>query len=536
MNLLRYTVRTIIILLVLLSALAVGVALGSMNVPAASIYPTPGAPPHIMASIAPVLPTPAIHVATWTPEAVAPADFALPTATNIVISAEVSPPPLGEPVDLESRSAGSPSGITPTASPVSDAAVIEVHDSADFSVTDTVKPSGEFQHATETNDITFSGNNLQSAESLFSFPQELNTPVPDPGPAPTFTPLPPTPTSTPVPPTLTPTPLPTATATPQPTSTPIGYIKCDLSAHDVTVLHGLYDEVDDCWNDHFHVHGNGISNDFMALIGGEFPYQWVTSPTENVLYPAGKHEGFNFSSRSADYMHCATPPYCVDSFDILWHGIAANKGMATRFHSFAARYQIGEGFVFFAGWMDCGQEIDLNDTKVTIDTSRPQPGSHAEKHETYAENKSQTWYCTLPDLGVENTFSQQYAPVLGPSTPENIFGSLHAICEDDDVDCLARGHDRWIASIVFDLDRPWLGWLDEDGNGVAEFNGFVDRYGMQRVEGECVAIALDCIPFIVSNVPVGRYEMNTNPTGSDGWPQHFERINFWNRQLEDGVD
>ena len=68
MNLLRYTVRTIIILLVLLSALAVGVALGSMNARRQHL-PTPGAPPHIMASIAPVLPTPAIHVVTWTPEA-----------------------------------------------------------------------------------------------------------------------------------------------------------------------------------------------------------------------------------------------------------------------------------------------------------------------------------------------------------------------------------------------------------------------------------------------------------------------------------
>ena len=186
------------------------------------------------------------------------------------------------------------------------------------------------------------------------------------------------------------------------------------------------------------------------------PTNGVTSPTENVLYPAGKHEGFNFSSRSADYMHCATRR--IVSIRLIFSGTASPPTRAWRRAFIRLPPAIKSVRVcLFAGWMDCGQEIDLNDTKVTIDTSRPQPGSHAEKHETYAENKSQTWYCTLPDLGVENTFSQQYAPVLGPSTPENIFGSLHAICEDDDVDCLARGHDRWIASIVFDLRSSLAG-------------------------------------------------------------------------------
>lgn len=325
-------------------------------------------------------------------------------------------------------------------------------------------------------------------------------------------------TNAPVPPTLTPTPTPTSE-----------YTKCDITHHDVTAAHDHYNALLDCWYDHTHTNGERPSADFVAHTGQPLSYPWLTgNGTENLPWPAGKHEGYNFSARDTDYMVCANPLYCIDSYEIEWHGIPVNHGMATRFHSFAALLRIGAGYVFYGGWQDCGQRVQLGDEWITIDESRPQPGGTALKHATFATNGSETWYCTAAN-GTENLIAQQYAPSLGETTPDNLFDPLDALCTDDSPDCLNRGQDRWISALLLDLDRPWLRWLDEDGDGIANWSGYTDRYGVRRDPGACESIGLDCVPFEVVNVPVGRYDMTTNPTGTEPYTPHPERINWWNR-------
>ena len=297
------------------------------------------------------------------------------------------------------------------------------------------------------------------------------------------------------------------------------------------MMHSHYNAANDCWYDHTHTNGPVPSDEFIAFTGQQLSYPWLTgNGAENLMWPNGKHEGYNFSSRDARYMDCNNPPYCIDSYEIEWHGMPNNHGFAHRFHSFAALLTIGDGFIFYGGWQDCGQRVQIGNDWYTIDESRPQPGGTALKHATFDTNGSETWYCTFSDVGMENLIGQQYAPSISRTTPDNLFSELDPLCLDDSADCLNRGHDRWISAILIDLSSPWArGWADEDGDGVANWSGYTDRYGVKRAEGECTEIGLDCVPLVVSNVPVGRYDMTTNPTGSEPFTPFPERINWWNR-------
>ncbi|MCO5183887.1 MAG: hypothetical protein M9928_12410 [Anaerolineae bacterium] len=313
---------------------------------------------------------------------------------------------------------------------------------------------------------------------------------------------------------------------------------CDVAGHDVTRMHSHYDVELDCWHDHSHMSPDEPlpSQQFIALNGGQsLSYPWLTGDgAENLPWPNGKHEGYNFESgNTSTRWTCVNPPDCIDTYEIEWHGIPVNKGMATRFHSFSALLRIDDGFIFYGGWMDCGQDVTIDDTQtVTIDTSRPQPTGTALKH-TQVRNRSQTWYCQLPDTDIENLIGQQYGMQIGQTTVENIFDPLDPLCGPDAERCRDRGQSMYISEILFDLDRGWLGYLDPDGNGYVDYyRTFVDRYGNRRLPLECSTMGLDCIPFIIRNVPVARYHMITQ--AGIVTPRYIttdaSTLNWWNRE------
>ena len=512
----QQVLKTIAVVNVFVLAIVIGLVAASFSAPRWE-YPTPEPPPHIT-------------VMTWTPTPFP--NFSIPVIASIPSSSssDVGVPPR-IPVDSEFVLTGTVSAdssvVQQATMPATFASVTDAPAEADLI-------NNQKTNSQRSSDVVGDVSLGPSASALPFAPQVAGTPSIGPASTWTPTPPPPTPTATPSPtpePTPTATPEPTNTPTPEPTATPVsGYTKCPVDGHNLVAMHSHYDAVNDCWYDHTHTNGAVPSADFIAYTGQQLSYPWLTgNGAENLPYPNGKHEGYNFSSRTTDYMVCADPAFCIDSYEIEWHGMPVNHGMATRFHSFAALLRIGDGYVFYGGWQDCGQRVQLGNDWVTIDESRPQPGGTALKHATFDQNGSETWYCTLSDVGMENLIGQQYAPSISRTTPDNLFSELDPLCLDDSAECLNRGQDRWISALLLDLDRPWLRWLDEDGDGIANWSGYTDRYGVRRDPGACESIGLDCVPFEVVNVPVGRYDMTTNPTGTEPYTPHPERINWWNR-------
>ena len=357
--------------------------------------------------------------------------------------------------------------------------------------------------------------------------------TPSIGPAPTLPP--PVETITPtVTPTSTPEPTPTIVPTPDPSRF------CTDDEHDTTRMHGRYLHDADgnpiCTFDHSHKPPNEgyPSGLFLSYTGQQISYPWATANgAENYLWPDGKHEAYNWQQVDTSGWQCRSGDAgCIDSIEVEWHGMASNKGFATRFHSFAALLRIGDGYIFWAGHMDCGrivtiQYADGSEVQVDIDpTGRPQPSGTALKHAQIG-NGGQTWYCQLPDTPVENFIAQQYSVNLAPITEESLGYGLETVCTDTDPACVERDQSKKVLELIFDISSPWTNYLDPDGNGwIEHYAVFVDRYG--NVNTDCPAevnaanASADCVPFAIHNVPRARYHIGTNDA------VRFTRPDAWN--------
>lgn len=321
---------------------------------------------------------------------------------------------------------------------------------------------------------------------------------------------------------------------------------CDLTNHDVTKIHSHYDEEDQCWYDHSHIapEDPGPSALFQSITGQELSYPWLTGTggSENIMWPGGKHEAYNFHSGQvfgprvdpqSNEWNCINDESCNMKFEVEWHGMSTNMGMRTRFHSFYAVIRPDNGltdsYIAWGGWMDCGQQVSIDGVNYVVDENRPQPNGTALKH-TQISNNGQTWYCQLPDLPIENVMGQQYGKQIGATTPENLFSPLEAYCGPGTGDtCMSRGQNQEVALLLFDISSPWTNFVDPDGNGwVEHYEAYTDRYGNIQPAGTCTQADLDCVPLIIHNVERLRYLAQSNDFGRMTTTKP-EFLDWWNR-------
>jgi hypothetical protein len=74
-------------------------------------------------------------------------------------------------------------------------------------------------------------------------------------------------------------------------------------------------------------------------------------------------------------------------------------------------------------------------------------------------------------------------------------------------DCNLNG--STIQQHVFQFTVPTS--LDSDGDGLAHFDGYTDRYG--RVVTGCTEVSLDCVPTVVEGAPVGQHQYRDDQLG-----------------------
>jgi hypothetical protein len=305
-----------------------------------------------------------------------------------------------------------------------------------------------------------------------------------------------------------------------------GSAECSEAYHDPTKWHALVDPSTGCHYDHEHKHNPNDVADIFGPAGAWFggtsiSYPWQT-PDENQT----KHEAYswivrrNIPANGRDIwisafrwqVHATSAPFT--GHDGTLHG-----GYLARFHSYSLEAQVcnsaGQcGIIRTGGWIDFGHlEIDGIDDCVNLPTDPSQqetcanlgrrrihffdPNPNSENHSTFF------WYgrAGLLNGALPALHPVQVAVATSDSSVNVVPGdlyTLHFFCPN--WDCELNNSTMQAHVVGFAVPPS----TDSNGDGLGDFNGYTDRYGV--VVNGCTAPALDCVPLIIESAPTGQVQ------------------------------
>lgn len=374
-------------------------------------------------------------------------------------------------------------------------------------------------------------------------------------PRPTRTPAT-TPQATPqptVPPEPTATPLPSEAIAPFPDALP-----CE--GHDPTAYHGLWNEIDGCHWDHTHF-ADPLAPDVVAVFGNytqytgqEISYPWQTFAGASPGYPMPPpdahyeldHKGHGYKFDFYDFPEAefgCEPTYeAIQAVPNAWlierHSLGDKRDYVARVHSIWAMVRFcipdspGEtAYLYTGGWQDFGQRTSPYKEHVVPIPGNPDPpyASNLAPYLAHActghpdcrgiNEANIAWISLVQGNVVEghelfsfgfrsNDSQQKLDATLGFNQTDPPFVYL---CADEAGNYVAEGcmfnhstgHTYQITGdIAAELDG-----LDGVEDGRVNYEGWTDRWGKIVVSG-CTQAALDCVPVVMKNLPVGRYHMN----------------------------
>lgn len=325
------------------------------------------------------------------------------------------------------------------------------------------------------------------------------------------------------------TPAPTDTATPEPTPTDIPaptvtpsagiapYPDAPLCAgHDPRAYHSLWDAFEGCHFDHHHGDDPHDANavlgtDIYAIMGGEISYPWMTfsaAGQENDL----KHAGYFWHVRTD--MPCDQSP-CITAFRALVHQHPSGRDATVRYHSYVFEAATSDGgYLLFGGWADFG---DLHSPEGTVIVNEPdnhdsRACTGAGRHKQHGPSASSApqiiWYGA----------SQQTHGECGPRGFVTLSVSVHDVWDYTDpanpasfTDYHCYPNPRCTANatvlrphlIGINMVGRWDALIDPDGNGLADWEGYANRYG-ELLDGGCEVYSVDCAPVIFRGLRLGQ--------------------------------
>ena len=298
---------------------------------------------------------------------------------------------------------------------------------------------------------------------------------------------------------------------------------CAPEDHNPNEWHGLYNADLNCHYEHEHKHDPNEVADIFGPAGEWFggtslSYPWET-PNEN-LY---KHNVYGWIVRrdipaqgrsvwTKDFrwqFHATSAPMVKD--DGTLHG-----GYLGRFHSFSLETQVCNaggscGIVRTGGWMDFGN-LELKDIEDCVFL-----GGDPSQQEACANSGRRRIHFYFPGDGIprKSTFFwygrtgliDGEVPALHPvqvalATKD---GSVNIFPDDyynpqffcPEWDCPLNN--STIQAHV--LNYAVRSKFDPDEDGIANFAGYTDRYGVTA--SDCAAPGLDCVPLVIEYAPVG---------------------------------
>lgn len=320
--------------------------------------------------------------------------------------------------------------------------------------------------------------------------------------------------------------------------------------HAANTYHTLWNAELGCHYDHTHADDPHAVDDLFGTsayvwMGGEISYPWQTfsdAGTENEL----KHGGYFWLVRTpAEVGGCSSrfQDGCITAFRALSHFLMLDHGARTRYHSYwfeaqACREAAPDdcGILRTGGWFDTGDL--LVDDQLILD--EPRPVIRAPRpFKLHYSNPFATWYPTSPFVRVSMEVADAWGLV---NLPADEAGEVQGVSagsgQQDHASFLCFGepgcelNNSLIQPHIIAVQLPLsvetsaggrlraAAIMDPDGDGHADFSGFVDRHGRILVnpDGSAVQacdIGLDCIPLQIVNLHLGmQYQLRSLPSES----------------------
>lgn len=287
--------------------------------------------------------------------------------------------------------------------------------------------------------------------------------------------------------------------------------------HNDRQFHKLWDYGRGCHYDH--EHGDNphtadsiFGTNYYTIAGGEISYPWQT-PNEN----SSKHNSYKWIVRTN--LPCVndayiTSPGCITDFRAQVHADMFN--MVSDYHSFAVEMRLcliadpsNCGIFRFGGWQFSG-DMTIDGQKVVDRVEPPGLPTNQRIEQIHAAStddpRNASWYVISPgpmQVRVVHRTQDNWGfyplPATQPLTMSLTLDSYQFFCEPSAPSCTANGSKR-MPDLVGVQPGPARATIDADGNFVADYQGYVDRYGA-FVTG-CTGISLDCIPVSFEHVPL----------------------------------
>lgn len=329
--------------------------------------------------------------------------------------------------------------------------------------------------------------------------------------------------------------------------------------HDPTAYHGLWDSELGCHYDHTHnvnptaPEVAAIFGDYTDYTGQEVSYPWQTfagaapgladPPVDAVWENDAKHPGmkFDFYDFSAASYGCPKASAGIKAVPKVWlierHSLGNKHDYMARVHSVWSMVKLcipnttEWAYLYVGGWQDFGQRTSPYKENIVPVTSNPDP-PYASELAPYSSHNcighvdcrggdtiaNLAWISTIQQnvveghelfgFGIRSNDSQQKLDAtngFSQTDPSFVYMCKDALGNYVAAGCKfnhSAGHTYQIAG---EIDAA-LDNLDGVVDGRVTFIGHTDRWG-HIVEG-CEAIALDCVPLKMVNMPVGPYSVN----------------------------
>jgi hypothetical protein len=301
------------------------------------------------------------------------------------------------------------------------------------------------------------------------------------------------------------------------------------TSHNNRAFHTLWNWVEGCHYDHHHGDNPHDLDDVFGTslfdrMGGEISHPWQTfsaAGVENAL----KHAGYFWHVRRNLQPRGDHKGY-IKAFRLLVHQHPTGRDADVRFHSgvfeaLVAEKETGsEGYIQIPGmWLDFGHL--LVDGRIVIDVGmEAEPGRH-KQHVSHGTSQI-IWYGATrathtPDargriprgfVSISTSIHDawDFTSPVNPSVTSDYSCYGNPRCRDNAT--LLRPH-------LITVHAPSNLWpvVDPDGNGIADWIGFTDRYGVP-VNG-CMAAGLDCVPVTMRGIrtAVDRYSCGDGECG-----------------------
>lgn len=331
------------------------------------------------------------------------------------------------------------------------------------------------------------------------------------------------------------------------------------ATHDPTAYHGLWNEVDGCHADHTHnvdPHGAAITaifGDYTQYTGQEVSYPWQTfagaapglaAPPADPAYENDfKHNGtkFDFYDFSAASYGCPVAAQGVKAVPKAWlierHSLGNKHDYMARVHSVWAMVKFcipgtsEWAYLYTGGWQDFGQRTSPYKEHVVPIPGNPVPAydpnlapylsHHCINHPDCPSNPNLAnlaWISTvhknvlvghrLFGFGIRSNDSHQKLDATnGFNQPDPPFVYMCADAQGNYVQagCKFNHSAGHTYAIIYEIPAE-LDLLDGVDDDRVNYEGYTNRWG-EIVQG-CTAIALDCVPVYMDNLPVGKYHAN----------------------------